>query len=110
MAKLLLEKRKREMIAERYRQFEGAYSNFKGRHSPNKSMVGNGASFSFNKTTYDSNVTPWTPIENQGRVPPPSRLGNFNGSVIKVTGNKFASTVRHPFTPISPRQASSIPN
>jgi hypothetical protein len=29
-ALMLVEKRKREMIAERYRQFESAYSNFKG--------------------------------------------------------------------------------
>jgi hypothetical protein len=101
------------MITERYRQFETAYSNFKGRHSAHRSMH-SGASFSFNKTTNndtDTNVAPWTPADNQGRIPPPSRLANFtNGASIKITGNKFSSTTRHPFTPISPRQASSIPS
>ncbi len=68
MTQLMIERRKREMIAERYRQFESAYSNFKGsRHSPQKSInSGNGASFSFNQTTYDAgaHVAPWTPADN----------------------------------------------
>jgi hypothetical protein len=52
----LIEKKKREMIAERYRQFETAYSNFKGRHSAHRSM-NSGASFSFNKTTNNDTDT-----------------------------------------------------
>jgi hypothetical protein len=34
-----IEKKKREMIAERYRQFEAVYSNFKGRASPSKNFT-----------------------------------------------------------------------
>jgi len=53
------------LVAERYKQFEAAYSNFKTRYSP---KVKDGST-----SPKADNVTPWTPSDSN-RVPPPSRL------------------------------------